>query len=127
MDPTSNQFDHERFHLDLHTATWHGHLDVVQCLVDIDSIDERDETEFGEHNTLLHYASYQGHENIVAFLIKEGANMNTINSAGCTPFFFFLEVKEYYVSSLTVDRKILVDYFGRPRVKDSRGNIFHKT
>lgn len=103
VDPTSNQFDHERFHLDLHTATWHGHLDVVQCLVDIDSIDERDETEFGEHNTLLHYASYQGHENIVAFLIKEGANMNTINSAGCTPLFMAAQQGHAAVVSLLLE------------------------
>ncbi|RHX97981.1 hypothetical protein DYB36_010548 [Aphanomyces astaci] len=41
----------KRFHVDIHTACWHGHLDVVTRLVEADRevVHAKDTTEFGVH------------------------------------------------------------------------------
>ncbi|RHY14246.1 hypothetical protein DYB25_006980 [Aphanomyces astaci] len=42
----------KRFHVDIHTACWHGHLDVVTRLVEADRevVHAKDTTEFGVHS-----------------------------------------------------------------------------
>ncbi|RQM26457.1 hypothetical protein B5M09_002356 [Aphanomyces astaci] len=45
----------KRFHVDIHTACWHGHLDVVTRLVEADReiVHAKDTTEFGVHSRYL--------------------------------------------------------------------------
>ncbi|KAJ0407684.1 hypothetical protein ATCC90586_001866 [Pythium insidiosum] len=79
-----------RFHVDVHSAAWQGRLDVLRRLLgdadaEADVVNERDASEYGGHNTPLHYAAYQGHVDVCAAL--RGASVNATNSAGCTPLF----------------------------------------
>ncbi|KAG6617713.1 fact complex subunit [Phytophthora cinnamomi] len=80
----------QRFKVDLHTACWGGFEDVVARLVDSGSelINQKDSSEYGNLNTPLHYAAYQGHASICDVLIKRGASINSVNGSGCTPMFF---------------------------------------
>ncbi|OQS06494.1 hypothetical protein THRCLA_20363 [Thraustotheca clavata] len=78
----------ERFHVDIHTACWSGHLDVVERLLENDVVNERDSTEFGDMNSPLHYAAYKGNLPLCKLLINNKAKVNATNASGCTPLFF---------------------------------------
>ncbi|KAG2997395.1 hypothetical protein PC128_g22845 [Phytophthora cactorum] len=80
----------QRFRVDIHTACWNGFEDVVERLVEDGSelVNERDSSEYGNQNSSLHYAAYQGHTSICDILIKRGASINGRNGSGCTPVFF---------------------------------------
>ncbi|ETI42863.1 hypothetical protein F441_12049 [Phytophthora nicotianae CJ01A1] len=80
----------QRFHVDIHTACWNGFEDVVERLVEDGSelVNQRDSSEYGNQNSPLHYAAYQGHNSICDILIKQGASINGTNGSGCTPVFF---------------------------------------
>ncbi|ETV92514.1 hypothetical protein H310_13197 [Aphanomyces invadans] len=79
----------KRFHVDIHTACWNGDMDVVSRLVqaDKDVVHAKDATEFGDLNTPLHYAAYQGHTDLCAYLMDH-AKVDAVNAIGCTPLFF---------------------------------------
>ncbi|KAL4100380.1 hypothetical protein PRIC1_008174 [Phytophthora ramorum] len=80
----------QRFRVDIHTACWSGFEDVVARLVEDggELISEKDASEYGNSNSPLHYAAYQGHTAISDILIKRGASLNSTNGSGCTPIFF---------------------------------------
>lgn len=76
--------------IDIHTACWYGKIDVVNRLLYEKETRAlfKDETEFGSGNTPLHYASYMGHLLICKKLLENGANINALNTSGCTSLFF---------------------------------------
>ncbi|KAG9400365.1 hypothetical protein AC1031_010584 [Aphanomyces cochlioides] len=80
----------QRFHVDIHTASWHGDIEVVNRLLQTNSevVNERDTTEYGDMNTPLHYAAYQGHTNLCLLLMQAKAKVDATNAFGCTPLFF---------------------------------------
>ncbi|KAE9237230.1 hypothetical protein PF004_g8637 [Phytophthora fragariae] len=80
----------QRFKVDIHTACWNGFEDVVGRLVEDGSelINQKDSSEYGNLNSPLHYAAYQGHARVCDILIKRGASVNAVNGSGCTPIFF---------------------------------------
>lgn len=80
----------QRFRVDIHTACWNGYADVVERLVEDGSelVHDRDSSEYGNQNSSLHYAAYQGHTSICDILIRQGASINGTNGSGCTPVFF---------------------------------------
>ncbi|KAG7376841.1 hypothetical protein PHYPSEUDO_012663 [Phytophthora pseudosyringae] len=60
----------QRFKVDIHTACWNGFEDVVARLVEDGSelCNERDSSEYGNQNSPLHYAAYQGHTPVCEIL-----------------------------------------------------------
>ncbi|KAG7379397.1 hypothetical protein PHYBOEH_011953 [Phytophthora boehmeriae] len=66
----------KKFRVDIHTASWNGFEDVVERLVENGSqlVNEKDATEFGNSNTPLHYAAYQGHRDVCRALV--GVNVS---------------------------------------------------
>ncbi|TMW55172.1 hypothetical protein Poli38472_013934 [Pythium oligandrum] len=78
-----------RFRVDIHTAAWRGLTDVVERLLqeDAELAKTRDSTPYGNQNTALHYAAYQGHTSTCAALIAAGTSVNVSNASGCTPLF----------------------------------------
>ncbi|ETV69741.1 hypothetical protein H257_14589 [Aphanomyces astaci] len=90
----------KRFHVDIHTACWHGHLDVVTRLVEADReiVHAKDTTEFGDLNTPLHYAAYQGHLDLCQFLLHDArAKVDATNAMGCTPLFYASQQDRHHV------------------------------
>mmetsp|Transcript_12266 Transcript_12266/g.24333 ORF Transcript_12266/g.24333 Transcript_12266/m.24333 type:complete len:487 (-) Transcript_12266:25-1485(-) len=75
---------------DIHEAAWNGDIDLVAKYVKIDpslaySIDD---TEFGCGYRPLHYAAYNGHDEVCKFLLDDSAvNLNCTTSNNCTALF----------------------------------------
>lgn len=80
LDPNTPS---EAGNLPVHTAAYHGRVNVLQLLlargVDVNRSGPRD-------NTPLHLAASQSHEDAVRFLIDSGANPAVRNRAGRTPY-----------------------------------------
>jgi ankyrin repeat protein len=57
----------------LHWAAWHGHLDVINILIEMEA---NVNAEDGEGLTPLHLAAFNGNLNIVMALIKAGAEVD---------------------------------------------------
>jgi hypothetical protein len=74
---------------DVFAGAWKGSLSEVREFVRVDRelASAADESVFGEKNTALHYAAYQGHVDVIEFLVGAGASINARNEAGCTPLF----------------------------------------
>ncbi|KAF1331973.1 Fact complex subunit, partial [Globisporangium splendens] len=84
------EFGREWFHVDIHTAAWNGYHDVVARLVEDDNelVNAKDTTDYGDMNSPLHYAAYQGHVAVCTTLLDHGASVNATNGSGCTPVFY---------------------------------------
>jgi len=80
----------KRLGTDIHKAAWEGNLDVVQAFVSTRSslVNEDDDTDHGDKYRPLHYAAYQGHEDVCKYLMSKGAKINVQTGSGCTPLFF---------------------------------------
>lgn len=67
--------------MDPHVAAWEGDLETLRLLLSEDAnvVHARDEEEFGDGNTPLHYAAYQGHLAIARLLLDGGARINEEN------------------------------------------------
>ena len=65
-----NSFFNTRLGTDIHKAAWEGNLDVVQAFVTTRSslVNEDDDTDHGDKYRPLHYAAYQGHEDVCKYL-----------------------------------------------------------
>jgi hypothetical protein len=74
---------------DVFAGAWKGSLFEVREFVRVDRelASAVDESAFGDKNTALHYAAYQGHVEVIEFLVGAGAPINARNEAGCTPLF----------------------------------------
>lgn len=61
--------------VDIHVAAWKGDVALVRQFLALDAaiVNARDESEMGERFTPLHYASYQGHLELVALLVSATA------------------------------------------------------
>lgn len=94
----------QRFRVDIHTASWNGFLDVVERLLEDGSelVNQKDTSEYGNSNSPLHYAAYQGHLPVCEILIKHGATVNAVNSSGCTPIFFASQQAQLAVVELLI-------------------------
>ena len=75
---------------DIHEAAWNGDIDLVTKYVKIDpslaySIDD---TEFGCGYRPLHYAAYNGHDEVCQFLLNDpSVNLNCTTTNNCTALF----------------------------------------
>lgn len=93
-------FSRQVFNTDIHTAVWNNDLALVKMFLGIDPkkmSNLADMSEYGDHMTPLHYASYQGNKEIVLELLRCNANVNVKNRFGFTPLFYasqrgFIEV-----------------------------------
>lgn len=77
-------------YIDLHSAAWRGDAAVCQEFLAADptAASSPDTEEFGEGNTPLHYAAYNGHLDVATLLIgPHKCRVNARNEAGCTPLF----------------------------------------
>lgn len=80
----------KRMYTDIHIAAWKGDVDILQTFLDAEPslVNARDGTDFGDGNTPLHYAAYNGHVEACEVLLASGADVDATNDAGCTPLFF---------------------------------------
>lgn len=62
-------------------AAWKGRLDAVRWLVEHGARLNRE----GKEWAALHYASFAGHADIVAYLMGRGADINALSTNGSTP------------------------------------------
>lgn len=62
-------------------AAWKGKLDAVRWLVEHGARVNRE----GKEWAALHYASFAGHADIVAYLLGRGADINALSTNGSTP------------------------------------------
>lgn len=79
------------FFTDIFTAAWKGDLNLVKSFIQGDKrlVDASDRVEDGGGGwSPLHYASYQGHADIVTELLAAGAKVNSINDMGFTSLFY---------------------------------------
>jgi ankyrin repeat protein len=66
--------------LSLHELAKTGNVKKIQQF-EVVNIEARDQ----ENNTILHIASYYGHENFVEYLLDKGANTDAVNNDGRIP------------------------------------------
>ena len=81
----------KRLGTDIHKACWDGNLDVVQAFVSTATnspVNQRDDNDHGDQFRPLHYAAYQGHEDVCKYLLSKGADINAQTASGCTALFF---------------------------------------
>ena len=76
----------------LHLATIHNHYEVVELLIKMGAKIDLVDNDF---NTCLHYASNQGYEDIVIFLLTSSANITIKNNLGRTPVDLSLNYETY--------------------------------
>ena len=78
---------------DIHKASWEGDVRMVKHFIELSQkqghniVDAQDKTPFGDLNTPLHYAAYNGNLELCQLLVDNGARINSKNSADCTPLF----------------------------------------
>jgi ankyrin repeat protein len=67
-------------------ASWKGHLRTVQKLVEVGGAKEQGlEERSNDGWTALHYAARTGHEEVMSFLLRHGAQANIRDGQGVTP------------------------------------------
>jgi len=79
------------FYTDVHKAAWEGDLALVRLFLEAPGgghLNAPDTSEYGNGWTPLHYACYQGHEQIVEELLAHSALINAKNDDGFTPLFY---------------------------------------
>jgi ankyrin repeat protein len=62
--------------LSLHELAKTGDVEKIQKLLNVVDIEARDQ----ENNTILHIASYYGHETLVEYLLDRGAKTDATNN-----------------------------------------------
>lgn len=60
-------------------------------------------TGLGQDNTALMWAAAEGHDNIIRFLLAQGATVNTANPAGYTALMYAAEAARYEGGSMLLD------------------------
>lgn len=95
------------FHIAAHgLVSKQGNLPLVQQFLEADTpVDLEDTTEFGDGYCPLHYAAYGGHVAICSLLLKQGANVNGVNKAGCTALFLAAQQQHWAVCHLLLDHR----------------------
>ena len=73
--------------LPLHSAAWHGHLEALAALIEGGAVLDTPSAEHGEM-TALHWATGQGHDDVVRRLLDAGSNMEATDSGGRTALHF---------------------------------------
>lgn len=75
------------------SIAYSGQLDCVRLLVDAGAKLNPVDSSFGDGNTALHKAILGGHEDVYAYLVDKGADINLANSDGITACQLFEQVK----------------------------------
>jgi Ca2+-binding EF-hand superfamily protein len=94
------------YHSDLFSAVWKGDEELVKQFLENERrlVQSTDESEYGEGWTALHYACYQGHENLVSLLLEAGASVNATNNHGFTPLFYAAQQEHLEIVEMLLDR-----------------------
>jgi len=111
---------------EIHDAVRAGDLAKVKALVANDSQVVNDKEAGGE--TPLHYASYSGHFEIVAFLIANKADVKAADRDGFTPLHYaasagFLSLVDYLIAREAAAKK-LPSRVICPEIKGDRVHLF---
>ena len=74
---------------DIFSAAWEGKARLVQAHLDSDAggVSALDDSEFGGGYFALHYAAYNGHDEVVSLLLAAGAARDERTADGLTPLF----------------------------------------
>ncbi len=99
-------FIRKLYYTDIHKAVWKNDLELVKSFLDSDPriCNSADVTEYGEGNTPLHYAAYQGNSSIAIELISRGANINQVNDNGFTPLFLAAQREQLKICELLIQK-----------------------
>jgi Ca2+-binding EF-hand superfamily protein/ankyrin repeat protein len=78
------------FNTDIFVAAWNNDLNLLKSFIDSDIriVNGTDESDYGNGWTALHYASYQGHIDIIHELLKNNVNVNKPNNDGFPALFY---------------------------------------
>ena len=85
----------------LHAAAMENDIEAVDDLLEWIDVDFRDSREA----TALHYAAQRGHIDLVAVLLKQGANLEAVDSQGWTPLWYAIQSKNHDLVQLLLLRK----------------------
>ncbi len=80
-------------YVDIHVACWQGATEVVAEFLANDKTLARavDDSDCGGAYLPLHYAAYAGHLKVCEMLLKAGADLNALNSAGVSAVFLAIQ------------------------------------
>ena len=94
------------FYTDIFTAAWKGEVELTKSLLaGVQSLAlVTDNSDFGDGFTALHYACYQGHENIAEILLDAGAKVNATSNLGLTPLFYAAQRGHHELCRLLLQR-----------------------
>ena len=95
----------------LHEAAGKGDIRKVERILN-EGVDVNDNDNYHKR-TALHYASQWGHADVVLFLIRRGANVNTRNNGGETPL--------HYAKTVEV-AEILLENKAKITARNNKGN-----
>jgi ankyrin repeat protein len=91
------------------------HVGVARVFLEHMGPEALQETD-NEGRTALHYAAFWGHEETVTFLVGQGAQANSGDEIGCTPFLMACE------KGRTGVVQVLVQHMGKQAVQDTATN-----
>jgi len=94
------------FFTDIHTATWQGDAKLVSAFLQSDArlSNASDNSEYGDNWTVLHYAAYKGHIQIVEELLDCRANVNSVNNEGFSPLFYAAQQGHIDICKLLLEK-----------------------
>eukprot|EP01029_Cantina_marsupialis_P022140 TRINITY_DN53908_c0_g1_i1.p1 TRINITY_DN53908_c0_g1~~TRINITY_DN53908_c0_g1_i1.p1 ORF type:complete len:485 (+),score=137.28 TRINITY_DN53908_c0_g1_i1:200-1654(+) len=72
---------------DQFNAAWTGNIEEIAKMLDEGLEHTVDTSEYGNSNTMLHYAASNGQFEAVKLLLERGSSINTTNGSGCTALF----------------------------------------
>ena len=101
----------------MHEAAIHGHVDIVQLLLDLKAdVDIRQtprgdalQRKFQGLRTPLHWAAEKGHKDIVHLLLENKADINAKNSTDRTPLQEAIMKSHTRIAELLLDRGASID------------------
>jgi Ca2+-binding EF-hand superfamily protein len=94
------------FSTDIFTAAWNGDADLVRAFLDGESrlSNASDTTEYGDGWTALHYACFQGHEDVVRLLLEARADVNRSNNLGFSALFYAAQRGHLGICKILMDQ-----------------------
>ena len=94
------------FSTDIFTAAWNGDLDLTNAFLQGEPrlAHACDSSEYGQGWSALHYACYQGHEELVRALLDAKAEVNRTTDLGFSPLFYAAQRGHLDICQLLMDK-----------------------
>ena len=117
----------QMFSTDIFKAVWNNDYDLVNAFLKADKrlAISRDQSDYGENWTPLHYASYQGFEEIVKELVAvlDKSQLNCLNGPGFTPLFYACQRGHIEVARILLGAGADPSIWTRVNINEDRADI----